>query len=251
MRPLLVGAILFGCCLPSTALQPKPPEKKDLPSVVVAVPLGVPAGKETKLVLRGLRLDTATKVELAEGGGEVKILRKGKVGVPNQGKVEQYGDTEIEVQLTPPEGKERFGLVVLTPAGTSAAHAILVDDASVIAEKEPNNGYRTAQEVKLGQTVAGTIAANQDVDCFKFTGEVGQVIVVEVLASRLGSPLDPFLTLTDEAGQILAQADDLPGSRDARIEVQLPRKGTYFVTLQDAHDVGSALHGYRLQVRVK
>jgi hypothetical protein len=247
MRPLLVVALLFG----AAHAQPKPPEKKDLPIVVVATPLGVPASKDTKILLRGLRLDTATKVEFAEGVGEVKILRKGKVGVPNQAKAEHYGDTEVEVQLTAPAGKDRFNLVVTTPAGKSGPHAILIDGPEVIAEKEPNNGYRTAQEVKIGQTVAGTIASNQDVDCYKFEGEAGQGIVAEVLANRLGSPLDAVLTLTDDGGQIVAQADDLPDSRDARIEVKLPRKGTYYLTLQDAHDVGSNVHGYRLQLRVK
>src|SRR4051794_6679718 len=126
MRPLLVVALLIGAAL----AQPKPPEKKDLPAVVVALPLGVAAGTETKLLLRGMRLDTATKVEFAEGG-EVKVLRKGKAGVPAQAKAELYGDTEVEVQLTPPAGKDRFGLVVTTPAGKSAAHAVLVNGPGV------------------------------------------------------------------------------------------------------------------------
>lgn len=245
MRPLLLLSLLLGAAL----AQPRPVEKKDVPAVLLASPLGVPAGKESKVVLRGLRLDTVTKVEIA-GGAEVQVLRKGKASVPNQAKPEQYGDTEVEVAVTP-VGTERLALLVTTPAGKSAAQVVLIDGPEVVAEKEPNRGYHTAQTVKLGQTVAGTIGGNQDVDCFRFEGVAGQGIVAEVIANRHGAPLDAFLTLADEAGQILAQADDLPSSRDARIEMKLPRTGAYFLSLQDAHDVGGNLHGYRLQLRVK
>lgn len=249
MRPLLLMALLFGPALG----QPKPPEKKDEPKVVVAVPLGVPAGKETKIVLRGLRIDTATAVECSEIEGKVEIVRKGKANVPNQVKPETVGDTEIELQLPPVDGSmvKQLRLTVVTPAGKSAPHAVPVDDAAVIAEKEPNPGYRQAQAVALGQTVAGVVASPQDVDCFRFEGDAGQTVVVEVVAARFGSPLDAFLTVADEAGRILAQADDQPDGRDARLEVTLPRKGAILVTVQDAHDLGSPAHGYRLKLLAK
>ena len=40
--------------------QPKPPPPKDQPKVLVANPLGLVPGKTTKVVLRGLKLDTAS-----------------------------------------------------------------------------------------------------------------------------------------------------------------------------------------------
>jgi len=249
MRPLLLVALPFGLAL----CQPKPAEKKDEPKVVVAVPLGIPTSKETKIVLRGLRIDTATAVECSEIEGKVEIVRKGKAAVPNQMKPETIGDTEIEVKLPPVDGTKvkQVRLVVVTPAGKSAPHAVLVDDATVTAEKEPNPGYRQAQAVALGQAVAGVVGSSQDVDCFRFEGDAGQTVVIDVLAARLGSPVDVFLTVTDEAGRILAQADDLPDSRDARLEVTLPRKGAMLVTVQDAHDQGSPAHGYRLKLHAK
>jgi len=250
MRPLLFLGILFGLAYG----QPKPPEKKDLPKLIVALPLAVSEGKETKLLLRGLRLDTVTEAKLSEAPGAVKIeatiVRKGKVAVPNMLKAEQVGDSEIEIKFTAPAG-DKVHLEVTGPAGKSAPHAILLNGAIVVAEKEPNNSYATAQSLKLGQIVAGVVASNQDVDVFRFEGEMGQTIVAEVLAARLGSPLDAFLTLTDEAGQILAQSDDLPDSRDARIEFRLSRKGAYFLSLQDAHDLGSPAHVLQLHLRTK
>jgi Bacterial pre-peptidase C-terminal domain len=231
--------------------QPKKPEPKDQPRVLVMAPLGMAPGSATKLTIRGLKIDNATEVRLPGTKGSAKILGKSKVAVPNTQKPEKVGDSEVQVEITLPadvvEGS--VPVVVVTPGGTTMPHKLLVA-RGVLAEKEPNNGYRQAQPLPLPAIVDGTIGTAQDVDVFSIQGKAGQKIVAEVFAARHGSPLDGVLTLIDERGAILASNDDAEGL-DPKLEFTLPRDGTYYLSLIDAHDQGGPIFVYRLVVRIR
>jgi hypothetical protein len=250
---LLVAAGMFLSALAAPA-QPKPAEKKDEPRPLVCLPLGVVPGVETKIVIRGQRLDTATEIRFAEIKAAVKIVSKGKATVPNMQDVAKVGDTQIEATVTLPadfDGKEA-AFTIVTPAGESAPHKLLVDKTPTIAEKEPNNGFRQAQPVQFPQVIDGAIGQNQDVDVFRFDGQAGQQVIIEVFAARYGSMLDSFLILYNADGQIVASNDDLDGSTtDSRLEATLPKAGIYYVSVQDAHDTGGPAHVYRLVLRGK
>lgn len=251
LRFALTVFLVAGAALP--ARDKKPPEK-DAPRVIVAVPLGIPAGKATKVTLRGLKLDTATEVRFPTPKATAKVLSKGKAAVPNMQDAKHVGDTQVEIEVTlpadAPEGAAEF--TVLTPAGESGPHKLLVEKTiPVIAEKEPNNGFKQAQPVALPQAVDGVIGQNQDVDVFRFEGKAGQRVLIEVLATRYGSALDSYLSLHDADGKLLATNDDIEGSTDSRIEVALPKDGAYFASIIDAHDTGGPAHVYRLVVKEK
>src|SRR5205823_6624075 len=77
--------------------------------------------------------------------------------------------------------------VVVTPAGESKPHPLLVETKTpVVKEKEPNDGFRAAQKVTLPVVVEGTIERAKDVDVFKFAGKRGQTLVAELVADRHG-----------------------------------------------------------------
>jgi hypothetical protein len=99
--------------------------------------------------------------------------------------------------------------------------------------------------------VEGSIGTSLDVDVFRFEGKAGEQVVIEVQAARLGSALDSFLTLSNDRGQVLETCDDIPGSTDSRIEIRLPRDGSYYAAVSDAHDTGGPLHVYRLTMKRK
>jgi hypothetical protein len=250
LRLALALRLAVAASLP--AQEKKPLEKKDPPKVIVALPLGVAPGKTTKLTLRGLKLDTATEVRVARG--TAKIVGKGKAAMPQMQDAKRVGDTQVEVEVTlPAEAPEGAAeCVVVTPVGETASHKLLVEKTiPVVAEKEPNNGFRQAQPIALPQVVDGVIGQSQDVDVFRFEGKAGQRVVIEVLASRHGSALDSFLLLHDADGKLLASNDDGDASKDSRIEAKLPRAGAYFVSVIDANDTGGPAHVYRLVVREK
>jgi hypothetical protein len=247
-----VAALLL---LPAAALRgegKKPPGAK--PRLIVAVPLGVAPGTPARVTLRGVGLDTATEVRCHEPKGAAKLLGKGPApGAGRKEDVPLVGDTQVEVEVTLPAeyANPTVSLGVVNAAGESNPVQVLVDRDPVVAEKEPNGGFAQAQEIRPGQTVAGVVGHAQDVDLYRFAGRAGQRVAAEVLASRLGSPLDPILTLYDAAGHALAADDDSAGAADPRVAVTLPRDGTYYLAVADANDQGGPAHVYRLLLRAK
>ena len=175
--------------------------------------------------------------------------------VPKEIDAKKVGDTQLEVELRLPSetpiGPARF--VVVTPEGeTRETNSLLVLAAgSLVKEKEPNGGFRQAQEIPIGRPVLGAIQEANDVDVFRFTGQPGQTIVAEILAAQLGSALDGMLTLYDAGGHILATNDDGPSGADPELRVKLPADGVYYLSVIDAQDKGGPTHVYQLTVRVE
>lgn len=239
--------------LTAAVAQNKKPPKKDGPRVTMTIPLGAAPGATTKVTVRGLKLDQATAIRFQDTKTTAKILSKGKAPVPDKSQTpDKVGDTQLVVEVTLPTGMPRgpVTFVVVTPAGETQPHRLLVEtEVPVVAEKEPNNGFRQAQKIQIPQAVDGLIQHPKDVDVFRFEGKAGQKLLCHVLAARFGSGLDSLLTLYDARGRQLASNDDFEGSTDSRLNVTLPRDGTYYLGLQDAHDQGGPAHVYRLVVR--
>src|SRR5262249_3720419 len=142
-----------------------------------------------------------------------------------------------------------IGLVVETPDGLSNGVRVMVDkEGAVTPEKEPNNGFANGQPVKVGDIIAGAVSHDRDVDVFRFDGKEGQRVVFDVVAARCGSALEPLLTLHDAGGRIVANSEDGGERSDARIDLKLPKTGTYYLSLIDAHDHGGQAYLYRLLV---
>jgi len=80
--------------------------------------------------------------------------------------------------------------------------------------------------------------------------------VAEVLARRLGSPLDSLLKLTNAAGKELATNDDhedkgagvITHHADSRLTFRLPKAGSYFLHVGDTQGKGGPAHAYRLRI---
>ncbi len=254
-RPFLfccwVTVLLLGAALLAGGQDKKQPEKKAEPRVTVVIPLGAAPGQTSQLTVRGFQLDSASALRFQTVKAAVKIVSKGKAPVPDKNP-EKVGDTQLVVEVSlpadVPDGPLPF--TVVTPAGQTKPHALLIETKlPVIGEKEPNEGFRQAQPIQVPQVVEGAIERPRDVDVFRIEGKAGQRLRLEVLAARYGSALDSLLTLYDADGREVARNDDADGSLDSRIEVRLPRDGTYYIGLIDAHDTGSPVHVYRLVVK--
>jgi hypothetical protein len=245
---MVMAAIL---AMPAAAQKKKVAENKGPPRVILVLPLGAAPGTTTKLTVRGFGLEGAKEIRLEGAKGSAKIVSTGKAPVFDKNP-DKVGDTQVEVMLTIdaalPAGP--VALVVVTPAGATSPHPLLVEtQLPVRAEKEPNDGFRQAQTLALPVVLEGRVERPRDVDVFRFEGKAGQKLSAEVQAARYGAPLDAILTLYNEAGQEIASNDDFADSRDARLEATLPAAGVYYLSLLDAHDSGSALHVYRLIVK--
>ncbi|MFM2096192.1 MAG: hypothetical protein RIS70_3316, partial [Planctomycetota bacterium] len=228
--------------------QEKPAAPEKPPRVAMATPLAVMPGNPVKVMLRGWDLEQATEVRSSNPRVQVKVLGKGKAAIPNKQDAKQVGDAQIELEVTVP-ADEATGETMLTVVGAkqeSAAYGLLIGSPfPLLAETEPNDGFRQAQAVQFPQVVDGQIHGDQNVDMFVFELPSPRKVVIEVHARRRGSGLDSVLTLFSERGVILASADDVSEApktsgavassprADSRIERMLPA-GRYYLGLQDA-----------------
>lgn len=123
-------------------------------------------------------------------------------------------------------------------------------------EVEPNDALEKSQIVELPRQINGRIHKPSDVDVFQFDGRAGEVVVAEVYARRLYSPLDSLLRLTDATGRVLAWNDDfedkesglLTHHADSYLRAQLPADGRYAVSLSDSQRQGGFAYQYWLRI---
>lgn len=193
----------------------------ELPYVTDIFPLGGRIGQDTEVTLTGWNLATNRAVVSSE-------------------------DSVSGIHFVP------------VPAGGLQTNhvAFAWDDLEEQVEAEPNDTMQTAESITGRRIINGRIGQPGDVDFFKFRGRAGETIVVEVLARRLGSPLDSILRLTDAAGRQLAVNDDLEDKAsglnthhaDSYLMLTLPAAGDYFVQIADAQGKGGAAQAYRLRL---
>jgi hypothetical protein len=191
----------------------------ELPLVRSVFPLGVRAGESAPVALEGWNLPSSS-LEIAEA--------------------------------TRPPGT--YLLSVRGHGSQSNAVRFAVDSRPSSRETDCNDTPAEAQRVTFPATVDGRIERAGDVDFFRFTGAAGQEVVAEVLARRLGSPVDSTLSLSDAGGRRLAANDDsedkglglLTHHADSRLRFKLPADGDYVLRLDDAQQQGGPDYGYRL-----
>jgi len=102
----------------------------------------------------------------------------------------------------------------------------------------------------------GRIDRPGDWDVFRFDGRAGDEVAAEVLARRLGSPLDSILRITDAHGKQLAANDDYEDKgaglvthhADSFLCFKLPADGAYWVHLGDMQHNGGTACAYRLRI---
>ncbi len=148
---------------------------------------------------------------------------------------------------------------------TAASNVIsyAVDTLPECSETADNDTPAAAQLLRLPMIVNGRIDSAGDVDVFAVEGRKDQMLVVEVMARQLRSPLDSRIRLTDRTGKLIAENDDFVSKdsflykdavgtithpADSYLMTPLPADGKYFVHLSDARQHGGTAYGYRLRV---
>lgn len=187
----------------------------------------------------------------------------GRTGFPAMALIEGWNLPERLLPLDTRPGPDRLRQTCWSQ-GHRLSNQIryAVDPWPEWTEEEPNDTPQSAAPLTPPLIVNGRIASPGDVDVFRFEGRAGEEVVAEVMARRLGSPLDSLLRLTDGGGQVLAWNDDhgdregvlqrdlglLTHAADSYLRVRLPREGTYFLSLADAQHHGGESYAYRLRL---
>lgn len=243
---VLVVSSLYG--------EEKPPPE---PQVTALVPLAVPQGFTGVVRLRGFRMKEASQVR-AEGAAKpvnIGIKEKKDAGVPSGMAAEPLGDGEVVIDLALAEDFPIGPLSLVVEIGDKSAKPVILHvlaPAQLTEEKEPNNGFRNAVKYEAGQSVAGLINGQRDVDVFEVAGQAGRSLKISAVAQGVASLLDPLLTVYDAGGTQLAARDDASkDARDSTLNVTPATDGALYITVQDALDYGSEWHSYRLELAVE
>ena len=127
---------------------------------------------------------------------------------------------------------------------------------SLLNESEPDNTVRASMKITLPRIISGVIQSPEDRDVFRFEGHAGDLVVAEIYARRMGSPLDSLLRLIDASGQVVAWNDDqddvesglLTHHADSYLMTELPATGPYYVQVSDAQRHGGPEYAYYLRI---
>jgi hypothetical protein len=228
-------------------------KKPDEPRITAFSPLKVTRGKTVTIKILGVKISNATEVRFpsAKSLPPIPIKEKKTAELPKGLEAKDFGETQFEISLSLPEDfpSGSIALSIVTPSGASLERKLRVVAAGeATEEKEPNNGFRGAQNIELEKTIHGAIGADKDVDVFAFSGHAGKKISAEISAQQSASLLDSSLMLYDSRGQQLATNDDAKG-RDSALNFVIPADGKYFLAVTDANDRGSIWHGYELTIK--
>lgn len=141
-----------------------------------------------------------------------------------------------------------YGVRLYTGLGVSSVRLLMVDDLPSLNESGTNKTVEAAQVLTLPIAVDGACEA-ETFDYYKFTAAAGQRVSAEVVARRLGSPVDAVMRLLDATGRELAYSDDVGGiGSDCRFAHQFTAAGDYVIEIRDVQNRGSAAHRYRLRL---
>ncbi len=156
------------------------------------------------------------------------------------------GEFKQRIKL-PAKPVEKFGVFAQDADGISPSPIpFRVIDAGNVIETEPNDTHATATKAELPLALNGVIDKPGDVDWFRFTAKKGQTYDIHCYARRLGSPLDPVMTLAYAGGAAIAVNDDAVGP-DSYFRITFPADREYVIGVTDHLGKGGATYFYRVE----
>jgi len=131
---------------------------------------------------------------------------------------------------------------------------VRISDFDNVLEQEPNNSSTQMKEVAapaLPLAFNGILESEGDIDYFRFSAKKGQRFRMRVYANTIGSPVDPVLNLYDSTMKSLGGSDDADGSKDSRVDFNVPADGEYLVRVKDMLNRGGPDFVYRIESEVR
>lgn len=132
-------------------------------------------------------------------------------------------------------------------AGLSNAMTLAVDELPVLVDEKPGHSLKTAVGAEFPVDISGRIDQKAGENYYKFHVPTRQIVTLEAIVRRMGSPLEAMLTLYNAGGAGLQSADSASGT-DAVISSELA-PGDYLVSIRDLYFGGGPRCAYRLQIR--
>lgn len=219
-------------------------------------PKSAQRGQEIEVTLSGTDLEGAREILLNRDEIQAQIVsweqRHGTVQFNGEGiRAHLPGGQQIMVRLTLPAtaSPDALQLRVQTPHGVSNPVSFYVDDLPQMVETEPNDSAGEANPVDMPATINGVISSEDDEDHYVIEAVQGQRIIVDVQASRIGSPLNSYLVLEDAQGKQVAR-NVMEKSLDSLLDYTVEVSGKYHLVIRDLRYQGGNDYFYRIRVGV-
>jgi hypothetical protein len=211
------------------------------PTLNPPFPLGAQRGTTLELTLTGTNLADPTAVVTSFPA---------KVSIPtenNNGKDNAKFVARLEVPKDAPLGWHTIR--VATRRGVSNLRLFCIDDLPQVLEQDTNRSALTPQLIPVPCVVCGR-GDNEATDYYKFVAQAGQRLSFEILGRRLGSQIDPQISLLHALSRRqLAFSDDAPGqSKDSRFTYTFKETGEYLLEVRDVRYQGGPDWFYRLRI---
>ncbi|MGL6094299.1 MAG: PPC domain-containing protein [Fimbriiglobus sp.] len=157
------------------------------------------------------------------------------------------GEIRQKVKL-PAAADEHFRLHCETPTGvTPTGFRFRVVDLPNVVESGPNVSPQAATVGTAPGAFHGIVGQPGQMKFFKFPATKGLVLDVRVFARRIGSPLDPVLSIHDAKGGQLAANDDA-GGPDSHVRFTCPADGEHLVAVRDHLNKGGPDYFFRVEL---
>jgi hypothetical protein len=152
---------------------------------------------------------------------------------------------QFTIASSAPVGSQNLRLA--TANGVSNPQRFIVSDLPETVETEPKSTTDQANVLTLPVVVNGTITSADDFDLFQFPVKNHQRLICDVLASRIGSPLDSLLTLFDPTGKEII-SEDLSNGLDSLIDHTVQVSGNYTLQIRDVRYKSGNNFFYRIRI---
>ena len=154
-------------------------------------------------------------------------------------------ESQIEIANNAPLGSKIWRLSCAR--GGTGGRPFIVGDLPEFRETEPNSLPNRAERVELPVTINGQIAGESDLDYFRFEVKAGDLVSIDVTATRLGSALDPIVQVFGPGGDRILVNESRIGS-DPVIAFQPESTGEYQLLISNVTYRGGPSYVYRMTI---
>ncbi|HLY17454.1 MAG TPA: PPC domain-containing protein [Bryobacteraceae bacterium] len=218
------------------------------PELTAIEPRGGQRGKSLALTLVGQHLTEGAQVlsSLPAAFTPLTPPQESKPGHKLPFLIELKADAPVGVYPVRVQTADGISNILLFTVG--AFPEIVEEESRPESRQHANDSMETAERIIAPVTVNGTLSA-ADRDYYRVHAKQGERLVFEVEARRVGSAIDPMLTVFDSAGRQIGRNEDAAGlGVDSRIDITFPRDGDYYAMVQDARFSEQRQNFYRLKV---
>jgi hypothetical protein len=241
--PLLAAFVWLAPGQPASAQKPPPPvpPNPQAPVLTAVAPLGLQRGTSQEVLLTGNNLAGPTGV-YASFPAKITIPRRGRAGQDN---------TRLAVWIAvPPDAPLGYHTLRLaTTRGISNLRMFCIDDLPQVAEVATNRDRATPQELPVPCVVNGKVDAEKST-WFHISVNAGDRLSFDVLGRRLGSPIDPQISIYEaKSKREVAHDNDAPGCQtDPRLSHVFKQGGAYLIEVKDVLNRGGPDYFFRLRI---